>query len=977
MAAEFDEEFVQYQCKPCGPQAEGKAIDSEGAQDCNDGCCDEEDPFVEPPESTVANDGEEDEVTPASAGEQTEQEEIDSSPHEDSASPQKGKRKLTSTTSSRLTELARAKPKTEAAAPSPVVPVKRPEKTPKTNRPSLILRLRPKNLEQAWAAFEASGFQEAPKFEYSYSDETVTKYFEENNNVCFELLPEAKRILQKVEDEFGGPEAFMQHLYGERKISPEELRDIIWDYLKDHNIEDKVDIKLVDSMLSAANVCKPGADEKYVVNIANGPISWNMVQGICDHEVGTHLLRMMNDEHQVWHGIRDRYKLANPWTTEEGFATLNTYQSMPTKLMYPQALRYYAVCRGAQCGFVELFHELMGHTQNQPKRCWQMCCRIKRGMIDTSLPGAFYLDQAYFKGAVEILRHLDEVDFGRLYGGQIALKDMDKVHFLLRKEVVRLPRFLNSAETLKTYKAHCRQLIKANGIEAAAETVVKHVFIRTAHEFFKPVKPKVQLNATITIGDSGVNGKDSRAASVGARPLDAERLADLARPRPIVVAETEVAATPPIKMRELDHTRVLELALPRRRAESEAPEARAVNMSRSLNLARLEDLAKPRVPQAETETDFTDFKAANVEKKSLDPRRLLELAVPRKSPDELVSEPAKPAHAARKRRSSRARRRRKTLQSSDDACAASMLGASGNSEVLDDEATPPASEPCDTPRTVDEARLVELATPRKHSAEVEYYMPCKSTPKAGGRRKRSKCRILAMVQNQKDDAVQLGMRDDEVSDSEIDKIVSDENLPRLQHSINELEECKRQFQDPVNSQEPRPSQHGRDASEECQQETQDVVNSQEPIAEPTQELRPEPKLHNLQKSQHGRDTLEECKLAFQDPINSQVLSAMPRQELRLEPKLRKRAVARAQSLGAVSGYHVNATDARPYLPYDDLEMGGYVQPSRCRRQVPIGLPRGAAAAVATAAIKGGAGGKGGPTWQAVPIKIMQFDFCGL
>merc|ERR1719482_984581 len=157
------------------------------------------------------------------------------------------------------------------------------------------------------------------------------------------------------------------------------------------------------------------------------------VQGICDHEVGTHLLRMMNDEHQVWHGIRDRYKLANPWTTEEGFATLNTYQSMPCRLMYPQALRYYAVCRGAQSGFVELFHELMTHTSD-PKRCWQMCCRIKRGMIDTSLPGAFYLDQAYFKGAVEILRHLDEVDFGRLYGGQIALQDLDKVHFLLRKE---------------------------------------------------------------------------------------------------------------------------------------------------------------------------------------------------------------------------------------------------------------------------------------------------------------------------------------------------------------------------------------------------------------------------------------------------------------------------------------------------------------------------------------------------------------
>merc|ERR1719405_121084 len=103
-------------------------------------------------------------------------------------------------------------------------------------------------------------------------------------------------------------------------------------------------------------------------------------------------------------------------------------------------------------GFCELFKELEGHVPDIEKR-FRMCCRIKRGMVDTSLPGAFYLDQAYFKGAVEILRHLEEVDFGRLYGGQIALQDLDKVHFLLRKEIVKLPKFLNSAETLTKYKA--------------------------------------------------------------------------------------------------------------------------------------------------------------------------------------------------------------------------------------------------------------------------------------------------------------------------------------------------------------------------------------------------------------------------------------------------------------------------------------------------------------------------------------------
>merc|ERR1719215_701446 len=110
-------------------------------------------------------------------------------------------------------------------------------------------------------------------------------------------------------------------------------------------------------------------------------------------------------------------------------------------------------------------------------------------------------------------------------------------------------------------------------------------------------------------------------------------------------------------------------------------------------------------------------------------------------------------------------------------------------------------------------------------------MPVKNTPKAGGRRKRSKCRILAMVQNQQDATETTAMQEDDVVDSELDKTVSDGNLPRLHQSRNTLEECKHEFQDPINSQEPRPPHHRSDALEQCKQEFQDVVNSQEPSAE--------------------------------------------------------------------------------------------------------------------------------------------------
>jgi hypothetical protein len=810
---------------------------------------------------------------------------------------------------SRLEELARPKPVAQEPEPPAILPRENQPKKKQKNRPSLLLRLRPTNLEEAWEAFSASGFQEAPRFTYAYPEDVVAQHFEENSNVCFELLPEAKRILQRVQDEYGGPEVFRQQLYGDRKIPPEEMRDIVFNYLKEHNIEDKVEIVLKDNMLSAANVTKPGADEKYVVNITNGLISWNQVQGICDHEVGTHLLRMMNDEHQVWHGSRDRYKLANPWTTEEGFATLNTYQSMPCRLMYPQALSYYAVCRGAQCGFVELFNELRAHTSD-PKRCWQMCCRIKRGMTDTSLPGAFYMDQAYFKGAVEILRHLNEVDFGRLYGGQIALQDLDKVHFLLRKEVVRLPRFLNSAETLKTYTAHCRRLIRENQIEAAIEQVCKPVFIRTAREFFKQPKQKVQMNATIAIGASE-NGKEARSASVGAsRPMDAERLADLARPRQLPVAAVQAENAPPTaKVREFDRSRVLELSVPRRRAEPEAEkEPRCTSIPRAFNLARLEDLAKPRQLSIEYVGDGSDQKRDGVERKGLDSKRLFELAMPRRVTD--------------------------------------AESTSNDNPDAGDEVPPP-------PKPLDVARLAELAVPKK-KCEEDKNVPCKCPKKSGSRRKRrSKCRILAMVQERS-----------EVADGTADE----------EHGVEPALETPEDEED-----ESLLLQHADSLDNFVN--AHDTLTEDETFNTFSADRRQNVGIgESMILNTANQSSTMAVEHGSQPPYRS-TSQDQPRCSMKLDQKPRYRAVARARSLGAPGSLGADASyDAvesrrcqpgaangiggHTALPFEDVGLGG---PARRHRL--IGAVNGTSAAAVL-----GAGGIGS-LWKPVPVKVMQFEFC--
>jgi len=223
---------------------------------------------------------------------------------------------------------------------------------------------------------------------------------------------------------------------------------------------------------------RPKSDgDKYIINVSCKPISRCIIQGLCDHEIGTHLLRMINDEQQEWHGNRERHLLLNSQVTEEGLATLNEKLSggiSSSKLLYRPALLYWSVCRAAQVGFAELFHE-MGEYLIDPVERFKQCCRIKRGMTKTSLPGASQFPSTYFKGAVELLKHFAAKDMEShkihdivscLYCGRIALQDLNKLGNIFKKSGIRLPRFLDSHDKVEAYKEHCKAILQENEIVA-------------------------------------------------------------------------------------------------------------------------------------------------------------------------------------------------------------------------------------------------------------------------------------------------------------------------------------------------------------------------------------------------------------------------------------------------------------------------------------------------------------------------------
>ena len=253
-------------------------------------------------------------------------------------------------------------------------------------------------------------------------------------------------------------------------VSGRELLKAMIEYVRLLGVENHVIFRQTHHALALANVLKPGSgssDRRLIVNYnpdATMPLS--LVPGICAHELGTHLLRMLNDDLQVWRGAgRKTYRLAGHMATEEGLATLNTLVASNEHSLRHSALNYWAVCQGARLSFSDLYFRLEPFISDASKR-FRLCVRVKRGLVHTENPGACTLDQNYFRGAVDILRNLECTDLRLLYCGQVARTDVERFKHLITVHGVRLPPFLDGEAE---YQKHVRSLVRIrelNGVPA-------------------------------------------------------------------------------------------------------------------------------------------------------------------------------------------------------------------------------------------------------------------------------------------------------------------------------------------------------------------------------------------------------------------------------------------------------------------------------------------------------------------------------
>ena len=151
--------------------------------------------------------------------------------------------------------------------------------------------------------------------------------------------------------------------------------------------------------------------------------SRNFLKRVVAHEIGAHVLRIMNGEKQPY--ILFRRGLPGYLMTEEGLAVNieEMFDCLKINTLRAYAARVVSVDLSLKAGFREVFGHMKEYFDDS--LAWRFTVRAKRGLTDTSLPGAYTKDHLYLKGYYEVKKFLEKkggAGLKKLYYGKIGLE---------------------------------------------------------------------------------------------------------------------------------------------------------------------------------------------------------------------------------------------------------------------------------------------------------------------------------------------------------------------------------------------------------------------------------------------------------------------------------------------------------------------------------------------------------------------------
>ena len=202
-------------------------------------------------------------------------------------------------------------------------------------------------------------------------------------------------------------------------------------------------VKINKEMVSDAIAGK----ENSIMLREDATFSEERLKGAIVHEIETHVFTAMNGSLQPYKVFQRG--LADYLMTEEGLAVYNqtvTKTNEGAKKYWPASsvIGIYTAMNGS---FAEVYAQLVKYGFDI-ERAWKVAIKAKRGLKDTSKPGAFTKDVVYFKGYRMIQDFVNKGgDIRDLYYGKINLNDLDLVKKVKGlKAPVYLPSYLREGE---------------------------------------------------------------------------------------------------------------------------------------------------------------------------------------------------------------------------------------------------------------------------------------------------------------------------------------------------------------------------------------------------------------------------------------------------------------------------------------------------------------------------------------------------
>jgi uncharacterized protein (TIGR02421 family) len=240
--------------------------------------------------------------------------------------------------------------------------------------------------------------------------------------------------------------------FPEETVTPKEMAEIMRQRLKALRIPWRVELS--NKIVSKINVS--GRDRVIFVN-AGLNYTPQEAERHKVHEIEVHVFRGMNGDHQPFSIFREG--LAGHDEAEEALAILVEdilgCLELDLRQIKIYAGRYFAIHLALSNSFFDVFLRVREYMPDE--LAYRIVERVKRGLKDTSVHGAFTRELFYIRGIMRLEKFLENGgDLCSLYAGKVGFEDIKIVEKLLKDKILNPPSHMPAFLYAQDHRSICK-----------------------------------------------------------------------------------------------------------------------------------------------------------------------------------------------------------------------------------------------------------------------------------------------------------------------------------------------------------------------------------------------------------------------------------------------------------------------------------------------------------------------------------------